>query len=102
MASLLEVGTGFHPELTGRENIYLNGAILSMTRQDQMHLLTDPKYRPDKDRFLHVEMFTGQPMTQKLSGFKVEYTIALIYSSEAGKREEDGGRTDQSDERQRR
>lgn len=34
MASLLEVGTGFHPELTGRENIYLNGAILGMTRRD--------------------------------------------------------------------
>ena len=32
MASLLEVGTGFHPELTGRENIYLNGAIMGMTK----------------------------------------------------------------------
>src|SRR5215210_6440214 len=32
VASLLEVGTGFHPELTGRENIYLNGAILGMTK----------------------------------------------------------------------
>ena len=34
VASLLEVGTGFHPELTGRENIYLNGAILGMTQQE--------------------------------------------------------------------
>ncbi len=42
VASLLEVGTGFHPELTGRENIYLNGAILGMTpRRDQAQVRRD-------------------------------------------------------------
>jgi hypothetical protein len=66
---------------------YAGMARLSMTRQDQLHLLTDPNYRPDKDRFLHVEMFTGQPMTANLSGLRVEYAVALVYSSDAGKRE---------------
>jgi hypothetical protein len=45
----------------------------------------DPK--ADKDRFLQVEMFTSPPMTTSLSGLKVEYAVALLYSSEAGKRE---------------
>lgn len=66
---------------------YAGMARLSMTRQDQLHLLLDPKYRPDKDRFLHVETFTSQPMTTNLSGLRVEYALALIYSSESGKRE---------------
>src|SRR5262249_34087942 len=66
---------------------YAGMARLSMTRQDQLHLLLDPKYRPDRDRFLHVDMFTSQPMTANLSGLKGEYAIALIYGSEAGRRE---------------
>ncbi len=66
---------------------YAGMAHPSMMRQDQLHLATDPKYRPDKHRFLHVEMFTSQPMTANLSGLKVEYAVALIYSSDAGKRE---------------
>ncbi len=45
------------------------------------------KVRGDPDRFLQVEMFTAAPMTANLSGLKVEYAIALLYSSEAGKRE---------------
>lgn len=44
-------------------------------------------YKPDKERFLAVEMFTTQPMTANLSGLKVEYALALIQSSEAGSRE---------------
>ena len=40
VASLLEVGTGFHPELTGRENIFLNGAILGMTQRETGKNLT--------------------------------------------------------------
>ena len=48
----------------------------------------DPKADPKVvDRFLQVEMFTAPPMTTELSGLRVEYAIALIYSSEAGKRE---------------
>ena len=46
VASLLEVGTGFHPELTGRENIFLNGAILGMTQgRDQTEVRRDRRFR---------------------------------------------------------
>jgi hypothetical protein len=45
------------------------------------------KEKPDKGRFLHVEMFTSNPLTANLSGLGVEYALALLYSTEAGKRE---------------
>jgi hypothetical protein len=67
--------------------VYSGVALLSMTRQDQLHLRENENLKGDKGRFLHVEMFNSQPMTATLSGLKVEYALALIYSSEAGKRE---------------
>ena len=56
VASLLEVCTGFHPELTGRENIYLNGAILGMTKQEVEH-----KFDEIVD-FAEVEKFIDTPV----------------------------------------
>ena len=52
MASLLEVGTGFHPELTGRENIYLNGAILGMGRQEIERKFDEIVFFADVEKFL--------------------------------------------------
>ena len=52
VGSLLEVGTGFHPELTGRENIYLNGAILGMGRQDIERRMDEIVAFAEVDRFL--------------------------------------------------
>lgn len=56
IASLLEVGTGFHPELTGRENIYLNGAILGMTKEEVQR-----KFDKIVD-FAEVEKFIDTPV----------------------------------------
>ena len=56
MASLLEVGTGFHPELTGRENIYLNGSILGM-RQEEI----DRKF-DEIVAFAEIEKFLDTPV----------------------------------------
>jgi lipopolysaccharide transport system ATP-binding protein len=71
VASLLEVGTGFHPELTGRENIFLNGAILGMTRRDI-------RARFDEIvAFAEVEKFLDTPVKRYSSGMYVRLAFAV-------------------------
>jgi ABC-type polysaccharide/polyol phosphate transport system ATPase subunit len=71
VASLLEVGTGFHPELTGRENIYLNGAILGMTRHDI-------KCRFDEIvAFAEIAKFLDTPVKRYSSGMYVRLAFAV-------------------------
>lgn len=71
VASLLEVGTGFHPELTGRENIYLNGAILGMTR------LEIRKNFDEIVAFADVERFLDTPVKRYSSGMYVRLAFAV-------------------------
>jgi homopolymeric O-antigen transport system ATP-binding protein len=71
VASLLEVGTGFHPELTGRENIYLNGAILGMTK------LEIRKKFDDIVAFAEVEQFLDTPVKRYSSGMYVRLAFAV-------------------------
>jgi lipopolysaccharide transport system ATP-binding protein len=71
IASLLEVGTGFHPELTGRENIYLNGAILGMTKQEVTR-----KFEEIVD-FAEVEKFIDTPVKRYSSGMYVRLAFAV-------------------------
>ncbi|MBI3463083.1 MAG: hypothetical protein HY000_08500 [Planctomycetes bacterium] len=66
---------------------YSGVAELSMQRQQQMELHDSRAGGSGLGRFLHVEMFSDPPMTGNLSGLEVEYAIALIYGSEASKRE---------------
>ncbi|HEX2522621.1 MAG TPA: hypothetical protein VHP35_10890, partial [Terriglobia bacterium] len=66
--------------------VYAGVAKLSMQRERQEHLRENENVNRD-NRFLQVEMFSEPPMTRNLSGLKVEYALALIYSSEAGQRE---------------
>jgi lipopolysaccharide transport system ATP-binding protein len=71
VASLLEVGTGFHPELTGRENIYLNGAVLGMSRAEvrrQFDAIVD---------FAEVEKFLDTPVKRYSSGMYVRLAFAV-------------------------
>ena len=71
VASLLEVGTGFHPELTGRENIFLNGAILGMSRREI-------KSRFDEIvDFSEVEKFLDTPVKRYSSGMYVRLAFAV-------------------------
>ena len=71
VASLLEVGTGFHAELTGRENIYLNGAILGMTRAEVRR-----KFDEIVD-FAGVEKFLDTPVKRYSSGMYVRLAFAV-------------------------
>ncbi len=67
--------------------IAAGAADLSMARQDQRHLKDGEVRGGAPGRFLQVEMMTAEPMTKSLSGLGVEYALALLYSSESGKRE---------------
>ena len=71
IASLLEVGTGFHPELTGRENIFLNGAILGMTRKEIMR-----KFDEIVD-FAGVQMYIDTPVKRYSSGMYVRLAFGV-------------------------
>src|ERR1700751_2598622 len=71
VASLLEVGTGFHPELTGRENIYLNGAILGMTRAEVRRKFDEIV------AFADVEKFLDTPVKRYSSGMYVRLAFAV-------------------------
>ena len=71
VASLLEVGTGFHPELSGRENVYLNGAILGMTRAEIRR-----KFDEIVD-FSGVERFLDTPVKRYSSGMYVRLAFAV-------------------------
>jgi lipopolysaccharide transport system ATP-binding protein len=71
VASLLEVGTGFHPELTGRENIYLNGAILGMSRAEIKRKFDDIV------DFAEVERFLDTPVKRYSSGMYVKLAFAV-------------------------
>jgi len=71
VASLLEVGTGFHPELTGRENVFLNGAILGMTQREIR------KKFDEIVAFAEVERFPDTPVKRYSSGMYVRLAFAV-------------------------
>jgi lipopolysaccharide transport system ATP-binding protein len=77
IGSLLEVGTGFHPELTGRENIYLNGAILGMKR-------SEIKQKFDEIvAFAEIEQFIDTPVKHYSSGMYMRLAFAVAANLES-------------------
>jgi len=77
IASLLEVGTGFHPELTGRENIYLNGAILGMRKKE-----IDRKF-DEIVAFSEIGDFIDTPVKRYSSGMQVKLAFAVATAVES-------------------
>lgn len=71
ITSMLEVGTGFHPELTGRENVYLNGAILGMTKAE-----IEKKF-DEIVEFSEIGQFIDTPIKRYSSGMKVKLAFAV-------------------------
>jgi lipopolysaccharide transport system ATP-binding protein len=71
ISSLLEVGTGFHPELTGRENVYLNGTILGMTKKE-----VDEKFN-EIIEFSGIGKFIDTPVKRYSSGMKVRLAFSV-------------------------
>src|SRR5215207_219808 len=71
VASLLEVGTGFHPELTGRENVYLNGSILGMRKRE-----IDARF-DEIVEFAEIEKFLDTPVKRYSSGMYVRLAFAV-------------------------
>ena len=77
LASLLEVGTGFHPELTGRENIYMSGVILGMTRTEVTRRFDEIVAFAEADRFLDT------PVKRYSSGMQMRLGFAVVAHLEA-------------------
>ena len=71
LTSMLEIGTGFHPELTGRENVYLNGAILGMSKAE-----IDKKFDEILE-FSEVKQFIDTPVKRYSSGMKVKLAFSV-------------------------
>src|SRR4029079_18496538 len=78
VGSLLEGGTGFHPELTGRENVFLNGAILGMTRAEIERNFDEIV------GFSEVERFIDTPVKRYSSGMAVRLAFAVAAASAPG------------------